>query len=33
MIATMALALFLDLVIYVVGRAITPWTRVREARA
>ena len=27
MIATMALALFLDLVIYVVGRAITPWTR------
>lgn len=33
MIATMALALFLDLLIYVVGRAITPWTRVREARA
>jgi len=33
MIATMALALFLDLVIYVVGRAITPWTRVPEARA
>ena len=33
MVATMALALFLDLLIYVVGRAITPWTRVREARA
>jgi len=33
MIATIALALFLDFVIYVVGRAVTPWTRVREARA
>ena len=32
MIATMALALFLDLVIYVVGRAITPWTRVPRSR-
>ena len=27
MVATMVLALVLDLLIYVVGRAITPWTR------
>lgn len=33
MIATMALALLFDLVIYTAGRAITPWSRVKEARA
>jgi osmoprotectant transport system permease protein len=33
MIATISLALFFDLVIYAAGRALTPWTRAREARA
>jgi osmoprotectant transport system permease protein len=33
MIATMSLALLFDLVIHTAGRALTPWTRAREARA
>ena len=33
MIATISLALLFDLVIYATGRAITPWTRAREAHA
>ena len=33
MIATMSLALLFDLAIYTAGRALTPWTRAREARA
>jgi osmoprotectant transport system permease protein len=33
MIATMSLALLFDLVIYVGGRVLTPWTRAREAHS
>jgi osmoprotectant transport system permease protein len=31
LVAVVVLAIFFDLVIYLAGRAATPWTRVRQA--